>query len=192
MSKQILKFRYKTWLSSNIHTIKHGQKLDICGHTYPECSALTYPLSSKLAALAAAGCIAAAVCSLAWSPQICLADLQAISSAEVWLGKPDPSERLSDQGLQSRSVLQIAASFSPGFLLDQRYLPCTVIYRAYKLRNYWIGWCSCPNILIDLIEKHMKRWKTNLSSLWCVQISQIKTAGNIARQQEGVCFSCGT
>lgn len=71
--------------------------------------------------------IAAAVCNLAWSLQICLADLQAISSTEAWLGKPDPSERLSEQGLQSRSVLQIAASFSPGFLLDQTCLPCTVI-----------------------------------------------------------------
>lgn len=95
--------------------IKCGQNLDICGRTYPEITALTYPLSFKLAALATAGCIAAAVCSLAWSLQICLADLPAISSIEAWLGKPDPSERLSEQGLQSRSVLQIAARFSPDF-----------------------------------------------------------------------------
>lgn len=127
-SKPFLKFRYKTWLSSNIHTIKHGQNLDVCGHAYPEVTALTHPLNPfNLAALAAAGCIAAAVCSLAWSLQICLADLQAISSIEAWLGTPDPSERLSEQGLQSRSVLQIAASFSPGFLLDERCLSCTVI-----------------------------------------------------------------
>lgn len=39
---------------------------------------------------------------------------------------------------------------------------CVQLNKRQALKSYRVSWYCCPNILIELIEKHKKRWNANL------------------------------